>query len=216
MHDSADAHWRGRAGFDWIRRPGMSDTVAHARSGICCAAPILHANNLRSACAPSTTTLTVATRHVEPIPSPLPATKLLPKAVAPAPSTTSPPTLVMLKTPELLLTAKMFPGWGSPWNSPNSSSWRRPVTTPQRMNCSTSSPERRMPADREGLGGGQIRHTHVAPGHACSDPMARCGSPPLSQAILYTVHQQHPHDAAAGACMPHPRGPCSGCRPPTP
>ena len=31
------------------------------------------------------------------------------------------------------LSAKMLPGWGSPWNSPNSSSWRRPETTPARV-----------------------------------------------------------------------------------
>ena len=34
--------------------------------------------------------------------------------------------------------AKRFPGWGSPWKRPNSSSCRRPETTPTRMNSSTS------------------------------------------------------------------------------
>eukprot|EP00955_Chlamydomonas_euryale_P052198 355087-Chlamydomonas_euryale.AAC.1 len=33
----------------------------------------------------------------------------------------------------------MFPGWGSPWKRPNSSSCRRPDTTPHLMNADRSS-----------------------------------------------------------------------------
>ena len=40
--------------------------------------------------------------------------------------------------------AKMLPGCGSPWKRPNSSSCRRPETTPQRMKASTEMPDARM------------------------------------------------------------------------
>ena len=43
------------------------------------------------------------------------------------------------------LSAKMFPGCGSPWNSPNSSSCRSPDTTPTLMKLPTSMPPFRIP-----------------------------------------------------------------------
>ena len=44
------------------------------------------------------------------------------------------------------LSANMFPGWGSPWKRPNSSSCRSPDITPTRMKLSTSTPAALIPA----------------------------------------------------------------------